>query len=217
MTDEKHMLTPTEARVPALPLRRGPKLNPVRVLALLELGALRLFRASDYPITVEKLVEAAGTNKPRVYRHFRDGVEVRGRTFVSLLNHSFGGVIQTLGERGPVGSRVDALASLPSVAQDLPLYGRVVVEAHRLALTDRNIADDLAALDEAFQCACRELFARGIKQAAYATEPDVGRAAGHAVRVWRGAMVRSALRDNGEAVPEETARLLETLRSPMAG
>lgn len=128
--------------------KRGrPRDEPALIAALVR-GTLAVASDPRAALTVDSVVAAAGTSKPRVYRYFPSAEAAFSRVLGEILSESARLLCETLRAAGPANERFgklqEALAS-PSMEQRSLL--RLELMALQQAATDANLSRQVSATD----------------------------------------------------------------------
>jgi AcrR family transcriptional regulator len=164
-------------------------------------------------VTIDALVAAAGTSKPRVYRYFQTADATFARVYATVLGAFITRLSEALAGPGSVATRVAAAdAVLRETAEEAPILARLALEARHLALHMPVFRTELSAIDDMLRTAAQKLYADGVSEGVYPGlhKPDAAAAA--IVDLWAGVFTRIAVTSE----PAHLAEELEVFRYALA-
>lgn len=186
------------------PPRRGRPRDEAALVASLVRGARELARAARGPVTIDALVAAAGTSKPRVYRYFQTADATFARVYATVLGGFITRLTDTLVAPGNVASRLAAAdVVLRESAEEAPVLARLALEARHLALHMPVFRTELAAIDDMLRSAVQKVFVDGVAEGVFPGlhKPDAAAAA--VVDLWAGVFTRIAVTSDPALLAQE--------------
>ena len=188
----------------AAPSRRGRPRDEAALVASLVRGARDLARARTGPVTIDALVAAAGTSKPRVYRYFQTADATFARVYATVLGAFITRLADALSGHGRVADRLAAAdAVLRDSAEDAPILARLALEARHLALHMPVFRAELATIDDALGNAAKGLYADGRSEGVVPGLGTPASAAAARVDLWGGVFARMAGITDAQQVADE--------------
>ena len=139
--------------------RRGrPRDEPALVAALLR-GTLLVAEDPSAALTINSVVAAAGTSKPRVYRYFPSAEAAFSRVLAEVVDAQTAVLIAAVEGEASDDTRFENLvAFVASAASDRRTSWRLMLRAFEHAASDTALAKRVHAADERALSALRKLF-----------------------------------------------------------
>jgi AcrR family transcriptional regulator len=195
------------------PPRRGRPRDEAALVASLVRGARDLARQARGPVTIDALVAAAGTSKPRVYRYFQTADATFARVYATILSGFISRLAEALGTPGSISARLAAAdAVVREATEEAPILARLALEARHLALHMPVFRTELAGIDDTLRLAVQRVYADGVADGSLPGLHKPEAAAAAIVDLWAGVLTRIAV----TAEPSHLAEELEVFRYALA-